>query len=201
MKQVFLLLLLFMFSQSALARSSVQENVDNQVRFLHKNNVSIVVCYYIRCIGNKVFGISDSICKAQEVKYLIWLKANTSFIQRFDECNKYEPMPIAPSFINFVKRTYNKFRGEKLLVPEYKVLVKGKTQIYSTSVDHSCHTIFKIYTGNKTLVKDIDEFGLESKYTYNNHRNIHYLHNQHSLLNKLEQQAEQIVKLAFPKKP
>jgi hypothetical protein len=129
-------------------------------------------------------------CISDDIKYLFWINNNQCFIQRFDECAEHKPANIARHLFDLLKYNYGKISRDTIKAPEYDEIVKGKTITYTVIRDHSCHTMFEINIGTKSLRKDIDSFDIETKYIDEKYLNKNYLHNRNTALYKLKILAE-----------
>lgn len=196
MKHSLLLLLSLTFYLSCSAQAAVDSSITKKRNQLYQIGIDTVVCYYRYCNGrlpNPVF-LGDTTCQAYDhIKYLIWTRGTQSFLQRFDECRSHPPVIIPSLFVNLVRKNFYQLKKEKLFPPEYTVGLQGMKLRTSMSIDHTCHTVFNIYTSTAIINKNIDEYYLANKYVDGKHRNIHYLHNQRSLQSRLKQQIENVL--------
>jgi hypothetical protein len=198
MKSLIIFCLCFLYipicnAQLDSAFSQTDKQVLNKIKDLHQNKIDTIICYYVNCIGSIHFHTPNN-CKPYDVKYLIWRDKGLSFMQRFDECNNHEPIEINNQFLNVIQHNYFIIQKEQIKYPEYIFIANGKREINTTLIGHSCHTIFEIYTGNKTLRKDIDAFVLDTKLVDDKYLNRNYTYNQKTILNKLKTTIEAEIK-------
>jgi hypothetical protein len=185
-----------LLSSYCVAQTAIDSIINVKRKELNTSGVDTMVCYYTYCIGSVqvYYEPTNSSCQASDIKYLLWSSGNQSFIQRFDECKHHSAVSISPLFMVMIKDNYGKLIKEKVLPPRYTYFEKGKRVDVTTSIDHSCHTVFEIYAGTNSVRKDIDDYNLEGMYTNAKHRNVNYLHNKKSLQNRLKVQIEAILK-------
>jgi hypothetical protein len=195
MKSVYLVLVSILLSSACIAQISVDSVMNRKRMELRKTGVDTTVSYYTYCVGSVqvYYEPTDSTCKANNTRYLLWSKGAQSFIQRFDECKQHSAVPISSSLMVMIKGNYPKLIKEKILPPKYTYMEKGKRVAVTTSRDHSCHTVFRVYAGTTSIQKDIDDYDLESIYLDGKHKNVNYLHNQRSLQNRLKVHIEELL--------
>lgn len=169
------------------------KKIVDKIHQLQAQKIDTIVCYYVECIGGIYPYYPDS-CVAHEKNYLIWMEKDKCFIQRFDECEDHEAKLISPQFLTRIRKNFSKVKNQKLKMPQYTEMVKGKPVTYDVTIDHSCISFFDIYIGEKVLEKKIDDFDLETKYIDSKHFNKNYYRNQRSLLNRLKTIIEKDVK-------
>lgn len=173
--------------------SKTDEKVSNKIKELRNSKVDTIICYYITCYGS-IRITPDTGCTLDDIKYLLWVKNNNSFIQRFDECNNYSFTNISNELKGYIFSNHVKMKNEKILYPEYDIIVKGKKETYTTLIDHSCHNFVEIYTGTKKFTKDIDDYALETKYVDGKHLNKNYARNRKTTLFNLITLLEKVTK-------
>jgi hypothetical protein len=181
----------FCQAQDSLYQSKTDKQVIDKIKELREEKTGTVVCYYINCIGSMPKPYIPDTCMSSQIKYLIWLKGKSSFIQKFDECSIYPLKSMRLSFLTLLKNNMGTIEKSKIKPVEITDIVNGKKMVSVMFIDHSCHYIFEIYAGKKLIKKDINDFNLEKRLDDDKHINRNYYGNQKSILNKLRIMAEQ----------
>jgi hypothetical protein len=156
-----------------------------KIQELHNENTDTIIYYHVECTGGMVQMHFRDSCIAYDKKYLLWIKGNKCFIQKFDECFEYKPASIGSSFFDLIRRNYYKIKNGKLKNPRTTEIIKGKAVDRFWFIDHTCYNIFEIYTGKNILIKKVNDYDLDTKYV-DGHSNKNYYPNKKSLLNKLK---------------
>ena len=141
--------------------------------------------------------IVDDSCRAQDIKYLFWTDNNHSYMQRFDECKKFDSIIITPSFSKLLRQNYSKIVKEKIKGPEYIAIVKGKRVLSGMDESDGSYAILEIHVGDNAIHKEIDDFAMQTKYVTGKHLNRNYATNQSSSLNRLRVLIEKEIKLHY----
>lgn len=193
MKRYLLLAILsLIFCITGLAQSLTDKKIKKAINRLHKNGVFTIVGYYVDCVGYAhVFKLSEG-CKPFDVKYLFWINDQNAFVQRFDECRDYMPVPTSDLFIRTFANNVSAISSENILWPEHDLKDSTKRVIVRT-VDHSCYTVFNSYIPKNKFQKDFSEYYLDSVYVEKGYLNDNYEHNHKTYLYKLKAIAEKQV--------
>jgi hypothetical protein len=201
---VCLLMLSVSHAQSLI--SITDKKANSRIAELRSKKVNLLVCYYVNCVGYVKIYHPDS-CNTALVKYLLWKAGTKAYLQRFDNCVDYKPNQIPPDLVNTIIKNLNTIKNASL----YVGVVDGKKTILTVMRDHSCHYMFEIHTPTGTIIKDIDDFALDTKelddYSGNikdeprKRHNDNYEKNQLSILVKLKNMAEQITDVLNKKGP
>jgi hypothetical protein len=177
------------------SNSTTGEKVNSKVNELKSKKVNMIMCYYIDCTGRMPRLMIPDSWSTYDTKYLFWCADDQYFLQRFDECHEYQLSKLYYSPLNLIQHNYLKIQKEKIMPPEYREIIKGKSVVLTEIRDHTCHDIFEIYFGDKTLREDIDLFDLDTKIIDDRKINQNYHRNQNSLLNELRKEVEKYVAL------
>ncbi|RFZ92584.1 hypothetical protein D0C36_14290 [Mucilaginibacter conchicola] len=184
--------------------------IDKRARELKKNGVTIQVQYYVDCVGYfQTF--KPGSCNIFDIRYLFWKSKGINFAQRFDNCHTYKPVEIKENLIDKIADNLSEIKKAEIKYPQYVIVGERKNDTISLMVDHSCHYIFNIFTGNEKIDKDIDDYALETKelndYSGNaknepqKRHNDNYEINQRSILVELKNMAEKITDRINKKAP
>ncbi|HWZ02754.1 MAG TPA: hypothetical protein VNX40_04030 [Mucilaginibacter sp.] len=180
------------YSQLDSVRNETDKEIIDKIQVLHDKKIDTLVYYHVECTGYMTGPVSPDSCFAYDVKYLLWIDNQKYFIQRFDECFKYEPSNITSSFFDVVRHNFFRIKNNEIRNPQFTEVIKGKKVDLESFVDHSCINIFEIHIGSQSLTKKIDQYDLETKYV-DGHLNKNYYTNKKSILIKLKMIAEKEV--------
>jgi len=202
MKTFITILLLFLlrtlcYAQTDSVWSTTDKEVKNKIQELRSKKIDTSVCYSVREGFIIPIVVADDSCRARDIKYLCWTDNHQSYIQRFDECKKFDPVMITPSFSKLLTQNYSKIVKGKIKVPEYIAIVKGKKVLVAMDESDGSYTILEIHVGAKTIHKEIDDFDVQTKYVTGKHLNRNYVANQISSLNRLRVLIEKEIKLHY----
>jgi|GEM_PF-6489019 len=191
-----LIILAFCTKTFAYAQShtlTTDDKVKAKLDAFKSENVSRYIVYNVECSGVHPRLVVDGQCTVYDIKYVVWLENERSYLQRFDECNEYKAKLIDQEFFSTVSNGIAEIKTARILSPRIKVMDKGKPALIDLIRDHTCVSIFKIYWSNEFIEKHVDQFDLSFKYSDEKQLNIHYWHNQKSILNKLYKQMRSAI--------
>nr|WP_067056517.1 hypothetical protein [Mucilaginibacter sp. L294] len=203
MTKTLLLIIAGLFAASVCCAQSpdsiTNKKVNKRTAELKNEKVDPIICYYVDCVGYVKRYYPDS-CNTSLVKYLFWKIDTTAYIQHFDNCNDYEMRQVSSQLINTILKNPNTIKKAHLEYPQYVEIVNGKKHLLSVMRDHSCHYMFEIHTSTGVILKDIDDFALDTKYIDNKYPNLNYNKNQESILTTLKTISQQLISKLYPTK-
>lgn len=207
MKHLFLILtgcFIFLISKAQSPDSLVLKQIRDRVIELKTQGIKLPVSYYVDCVGyRKVYDPADP-CTIFNIRYLFWKSVDGYYAQRFDNCYKYEPIKTDEKLVDIIADNLSKIKRAKLENPKYAYVSEGKERSGMVLIDHSCHHMFEIFKSNGIVVKDIDDFDLETKVidiSEGKYPNLNYEKNQRSILARLKEMAEVITDQVNKKAP
>lgn len=131
-----------------------------EITDLKTNGVTKIGYTKLSCISYGVYSTA----------YLIWVKDNSTFVQKFknSEYNnksleKFKPIKLTDSsFFEFYRENKEKLNSENIKHFEYKPdsIVGNKTYSYRITISHSCFRHFIIKSENENFHKQFDYFDL-----------------------------------------
>jgi hypothetical protein len=137
--------------------------VKHKIQALRSRHVDIIICYHSGCDGCFIKKGPDP-CFASEVRYLFWGEKSKFFINRFDNCHKYNPARMDGQSFHDMIKTYLKLAKQKFKYPVKWSDSSGRdsTELFSAA-DDTPHAIFDFCSPEKRLRIDIDFSVFESK--------------------------------------
>jgi len=168
--------------------SATFEKLNKKIHELQNRKASLILSYYRSCIGDMVHVQPRDSCIAYDTKYLFWMIDDKCYIQRFDECKTYDSVGMVNSFVDFVSGNLERLKHANIKQPLFRT-GKGKNSLTTVFIDHTCFSIFYIFSRNNIFIKKLSDFDLETK-KFDGRLNTNYLSNQKSILNKLKVRIE-----------
>lgn len=187
-----LILLPFLIACFNSHAQTADEKLNLKIDSLKGAGIDTLMIYFVDCVGYVTLH-SDS-CTITDSKYLWWKQNNKTLVQLFDNCYSYkEFMFDTLKSFDFYLKNKMQIDPEQIKRPEYKRVTKykknGKSFIkeevrYST-VDHSCHDMFKFICGSATINKDCDKYDIAFKRFDDGQPNTNWEYNQKTKLKML----------------
>jgi|GEM_PF-3572620 len=201
---LYILITILLLSSFARAQNSAKEQAMNFVKTLKVKGVDTIICYHPYCTGGMVIITDTTKCQVNDTYYIIWADQGKNFLNQFDDCYTYiGKVNQANTIFKLLKFHFNQIKKEQIKRVSYWDVYKGKRQLMSVSIDHSCHGNFTFYIDSTMINKRINYFDLETKFTdaisenTGQRLNINYNYNQHTYLKRLLAEAEKLKKIKF----
>ena len=201
LKLTSLLFLTLVFSSTKAQNTSEELDtiVKDYVQELANRKIDTICVYQKYCVGYITTWKNDEDkCNAGGLfvsTYIIWLEKGQTFMTKKDNCFDYSTIIFRnETFWDFYFTNKDTLAKEEIKIPEFVKIVKGKEQIYSSSIDHSCHQEIKVFVKQLQIEKDLDEYNFEKEIGSAKNKNINYYYNINSFLKKLQTKIEHSIK-------
>lgn len=184
MTRILISAFLVFFLQKATAQS-VDMKINQKIDSLRSMGIDTFLVYHLNCVGS-IIPYNDK-CIVTDSKYLWWTQNNTTNIQLFDNCYFYPSIKSDTlKALTFYAKNKHQIDNEEIKPAEnrkvttYKkngIKYKSEEVRYST-VDHSCHDMFKFIVDTTVITKDCNNYDLQFKRFDDGLPNTNWKYNQ-----------------------
>jgi hypothetical protein len=172
-----LLFLIFCFSLSISSNcQEIEIRILKQIDSLRKSKIDTILLYSLPCAVDMVL-IRDP-CYVDEEQYLFFIKNDSCFLKRFDNCKIYQTVLLDTNPLSFYFKNKTIIDKEKIKPPTYFTTEKGKRIKIISAVDHTCFYEMTIFLNNKKIFKQTNDYDLDSKMADEGKKNIYYNRNR-----------------------
>jgi hypothetical protein len=174
--------------------------ISNYVTDLKIKHIDTVCIYQDYCVGCLYMWKKDEDkCNFKGLfisTYIFWLYKGQTFMTKKDNCFDYSIIKIPHDSIwNTFFKNQDAIRKEELKIPQYVEIKYGKTEVYSSTIDHSYHQGLKVIVGQNTIIdKDLDDYYFTKKVGFNGQENINYEYNVSSQLKNFQLLIDRTIK-------
>ena len=176
----------------SLTAQSIDTRINKKIDSLRNIGVDTFLVYHINCVGSII--ISNDKCTITETKFLWWTQMSATYVQIFDNCYSYsviknDTLKSLTFYINNKYQIDNETikQAENRKVISYKRNGKKykREEVRYSTVDHSCHDIFKFMVDTTIITKDCDNYDLQFKQFDDGLPNTNWEYNQATKLKVL----------------
>ena len=200
-KLTILLFLTLVFSSTNAQNTSegLDSLVKKFVRHLADKKIDTVCIYQKYCVGYITsWKNEEDKCNSGGLlvsTHIIWLDKGQTFMTKKDNCFDYSTIQFRnETFWDFYFINKDTLAKEEIKIPQFIKVVKGKEEIYSSSIDHSCHQEIKVFLKQLQMDKDLDEYYFEKEIGSAKNKNLNYDYNINSFIKKFQMKIEQTIK-------
>jgi len=168
----------------------INSKLQNQIDKLKQSNVDTFLIYSFYCDGES---IRLDTCSYNEQEYLFWVKENSYFIKKFDDCKTYKSIllnSINPfSFYIKFKDSINK---EEIKMPSL-ITSKNSNKEITSILSHDCFYKMSFNLKKENISKKVSQYNLTFKKFDDGNMNRYYHYNQNTKLKALVNQLTQLI--------
>lgn len=198
MRKYLIIIVFIQFAYKITIGQCDNSQIENKIRSLKASGVDTVIYYNYMCAGIDYAPDFPNECTIHETKYIYWVFNCKTYVQKFDNCFKYNPIILdSSSFISTFFNNINIIKAESIKPVEHHF---RKTTMMTSGSNHGCSTNFRFSTSNEIIEKQIGDFELQTKMVNEKYKNDNYDYNQKTILKKLKDLAEIETKLLNPTK-
>ena len=170
----------------------VELAIRNKIDSLRLSNIETFLTYSIECNG----AIAIDTCSYEAPQYLLWLKNDRYFFQKFGYCRDSKLVELDnKNPLVFYLKNIQEISKEHIKPPTYIVSKKGDVvKTNSLSVSHSCYHEIVLQHNGKTLRKTVSNFDLAYRSFYNGKKNMFFEYNQRTKVNRLVNDLQALLK-------
>jgi len=172
-------------------------NIETRVKTfqdsLKQQSIDTFINYRLICSGGMY---PADTCNFIENCYILWKQSSNTFLQKFDGCDIYKPLPLDTiNPLKFYITFRKKIDGEIIYHPAYIQSKHGDTvTTIEQTIDHTCFYEMTFLIGNRKKFKRVSDYDLTFKKFDNGRKNMYYNYNQQTQLKKLTDQITQLIK-------
>ncbi|MDQ2721676.1 MAG: hypothetical protein M3Z26_18250, partial [Bacteroidota bacterium] len=174
---------------------------------LQKNGIDTVCIYQDYCVGCMYsFKKDEDKCDFNGwlflPSYIIWLDKGVTFMTKKDNCFDYSTITLSnTNFWKFYFSNKDTINNQEIKMPEFVEIKNGKEQVYFSTIDHSYHQTIKMFVGQNSIDKDLNDYYFSKEIGVRPDKNINYAYNINSPLKKLQVILGQTIKDETKKQP
>jgi len=167
---------------------------------LRVKGVDTFCVYQDYCVGcDYNWKSSDDRCGFEGLfipTYIFWLGNGQTYMTKKDNCFDYSVIKVdSDSIWQLFFTNRHIIEREEIKMPQYVEVKNGKTETYSSSIDHSWHQGIQVIIGNDTIInKNLDEYYFSKEVGNAKRKNINYEYNVNSFLNRLQALISRTIK-------